>query len=345
MFYLKYRPKKVSEIDNTNVRESIEKILSTDKIPHAFLFIGQKGTGKTSSARIFAKAINCTNKKGGFEPCNECPNCKSIDTSASVDVIEMDAASHRGIEEVRNLIKETAFLPMSNKYRVFIIDEAHMITPDAFNVLLKTLEEPPESVVFILATTNVEKVPKTIASRCIIVNFGRAKSVDIIHMLKRIAKLEEIEAGDKLFDLIAQHSEKSFRDAAKIFEELKIQNKLGEIEANAYLGLVGKQNLLEVIEKKSLTDALKWIQEFTEQGGNFKNLLEQLLDELRILLLAKNNAIPKNDIELHDFSMSQITLLLKLFTEAYNNLKISPIDSIPLVIAVADFYNIRELKK
>ena len=160
MFYLKYRPQTIGEIDNTRVKELLRKILESDTLPHAFLFVGQKGTGKTSAARIFAKAINCLNNKfakktKSTEPCNECKNCRSIKNSSFTDVLELDAASNRGIEEIKNLIRETAFFPMAGRYRVFIIDEAHMITRDGFNALLKTLEEPPDSAVFILATTNL----------------------------------------------------------------------------------------------------------------------------------------------------------------------------------------------
>jgi DNA polymerase-3 subunit gamma/tau len=186
MFYLKYRPKKISELDNSNVKNQLMKILSSSDFPHAYLFVGQKGTGKTSSARIFAKAINCLNNdfakntkvKNNFEPCNICENCLAIDNGSFNDVIELDAASNRGVEEIKNLIKETSFSPMSGNYRVFIIDEAHMITNEGFNALLKTLEEPPSTAIFILATTNLEKVPKTIVSRCLKVNFGKA--VDIV---------------------------------------------------------------------------------------------------------------------------------------------------------------------
>src|SRR3989339_93558 len=208
MFYLKYRPKTISELDNTRVRDQLRKILESKDFPHAFLFVGQKGTGKTSAARIFAKAINCL-KRESIEPCNRCVNCLAIASSSFTDVLEMDAASNRGIEEVKNLIRETAFLPMSGRYRVFIIDEAHMITPDGFNALLKTLEEPSPSTIFILATTNMEKLPKTIISRCVKINFGKGKIEDIVSMLKRISYAEKLEYSEDILKLIAHHSESS----------------------------------------------------------------------------------------------------------------------------------------
>lgn len=349
MFYLKYRPRTIAELDNNLVKESVSKILSSKNIPHAFLFVGQKGTGKTSTARVFAKSINCLKNKfsgkgNSAEPCNKCKNCLNIDLSSSTDVIEMDAASNRGIEEMKKVIRESSFLPMSSKYRVFIIDEAHMITAEGFNALLKTLEEPPKSVVFILATTNLEKVPKTIVSRCSIVNFGRAKRSEILGMLKKIVKKESVKTDEELLKLITKHSDHSFRDATKILEELVIQNKLSLEKGQKFLGILSKDSLLEIIEKEELKDTLVWIEEFTQAGGNFKNLIEQLLEELRIQLLLKNNIpIEDGDAELN-LSVSEISQLIKLFNEAYNSLRYSPIESLTLEIAVADFYNLRGTK-
>ena len=328
-------------------KEAIESILTSKKLPHAFLFIGQKGTGKTSTARIFAKAVNClenayAGKGSSIEPCNRCKNCVSIDKSSSSDVVEMDAASHRGIDEVRSLIKEAALLPMQGAYRVFIIDEAHMITSDAFNALLKTLEEPPSTVIFILATTNMEKVPKTIQSRCVIVNFKRAKKEDVMKMLTRVVEKEKITIDPKLLTLVAGHSENSFRDAAKILEELVMQKKLTLEDGKAYLGILGKEHLLEVMEKKSLKEALLWIEEFSKAGGNVQHLIEQILDELRVLLLAKNGIVSEEDPLELSFSVSEISRLIKFFQEAYLLLKNAPVEIIPLEIAVVDFYNTRK---
>lgn len=345
MFYLKYRPRTIAELDNNFIRESVSKILSSKNIPHAYLFIGQKGTGKTSTARVFAKSVNCLNNKfsgkgKSTEPCNKCKNCLNIDLSSSTDVVEMDAASNRGIEEMKKVIKESGFLPMNSKYRVFIIDEAHMITTEGFNALLKTLEEPPKSVIFILATTNLEKVPKTIVSRCLQVNFGRAKRSDILGMLRKIVKKENVKIDEELLELISKHSDHSFRDAAKILEELVIQSKLSVEKGQKFLGILSKDSLLEIIEKKDLKDALFWIEEFTLAGGNFKNLIEQLLEELRIQFLLKNGiSVEDADAELK-LTVSEISHLIKLFNEAYNTLKYSPIESLPLEIAVADFYNL-----
>lgn len=337
MFYLKYRPKTVNEIDNSKVKEELKKIISSKKLPHAFLYIGQKGTGKTSTARILAKAINCLENKGKAEPCNHCKNCLAIDSSSSADVLEMDAASNRGIEDVRNLIRESNFLPMTGRYRVFIIDEAHMITTDAFNALLKTLEEPPSSVIFILATTNDEKIPKTIKSRCVIINFGKAKRADIIGMLNRIIVAEKIKVDEKLLGLIASRSDYSFRDAAKILEELVIQNKLGLEEGKKFLGIF-QQDFLSILEKEDFKKALTWIEDFNQSGGSFKALIEELLDELRLILLYKNGVVKESELET-TLRLSDVVKLIKFLTVAYNELKISPIESLPLEIATAEFYN------
>lgn len=346
MFSLKYRPKKIEELDNSKIKDQLIKILKSETLPHAYIFVGQKGTGKTSSARIFAKAINCLNNdygkkskiKENFEPCNQCENCLSIDSNSFNDVIEMDAASNRGIDEVRNLIKDASFTPMSGKYRVFIIDEAHMITTDGFNALLKTLEEPPKTTIFILATTNLEKIPKTIVSRCLKVNFGKALKKDIIEMLKKIAGFEKLNYDEKFYELIARHSDYSFRDAAKILEEVSIQKIKTIEELEVYLGIRGKNNLLEIIEKKDVKKTFSWIEEFYQNGGNFKNLIEEMLENLRIQLLLKKGVEIENEKPIN-LTFNEITKLIKLLLQAYQQLKSTPIDSIPLEIAMAEFYN------
>lgn len=345
MFYLKYRPQTIAELDNTQVREKIVNILKTKDIPHALLFVGSKGMGKTSTARIIAKAVNClenafADKSDSFEPCNTCSNCTSIDKGSSPDVVEQDAASNRGIDEIRKLIKEASFAPMAGKYRVYIIDEAHMITPDAFNALLKTLEEPPQTVMFILATTNEEKVPTTIISRCVRIPFGQANKADIIHMLDRMTASEKISISAEIKEIIYKYSDNSFRDAAKLLEELILQNKLSPIEAEKYLGVNSKYNLLSLIKNNPLKDSLSWIEEFTSNGGNSKRLIEDILKTLQVQLLLKAGVT--TDATDLGYSPIEIARFMKLLHVAYKDLKITPIESLPLEIAVVEFYNLRK---
>src|SRR3972149_5898243 len=190
-FYLKYRPQKLEELDIAPVRESLKNVVSSGQIPHAFLFSGPKGTGKTSAARILAKILNC--EKKGKEPCNKCDQCLSITKGSNIDVIELDAASHRGIDDVRALRDAVKLSPARARRKVYIIDEAHMLTTEASNALLKTLEEPPSHVNFILATTNPEKLIETIRSRATSVSFRKAASDEIVNSLGRIVKGEKIK--------------------------------------------------------------------------------------------------------------------------------------------------------
>lgn len=348
MFYLKYRPKTINELDNTQIRERITKLLISKELPHALLYIGPKGMGKTSTARIFAKAVNCDKNSfsgngNSIEPCNSCNNCTSIDSGVSPDVVEQDAASNRGIDEIRKLIREASFSPMIGRYRVYIIDEAHMITPDAFNALLKTLEEPPKSVIFILATTNEEKLPSTIISRCVSFSFGTAKSKDIISMLKRIAKKEKLNLGEDLMTMISNYSESSFRDATKLLEELVMQDKLTVDLAQIYLGIRSKGMLLEIMQKGTLPDTIGWIEEFVSTGGNVKRAIEDSLNTLRLQLVSKS--IGKTSENELSFSLKELSFLIKLFHEAYANVKISPIEALPLELMVVEFYNKRIAQK
>lgn len=348
MFYLTYRPRTVNEIDNSKVKDIFTHILDPKKEPqHALLFIGQKGTGKTSMARIIAKSVNClknafSNEGASAEPCNNCANCIAIENSSSPDVIELDAASNRGIDDIKNLIKETGFLPMTGNYRVFIIDEAHMITNEGFNALLKTLEEPPKKVIFILATTNVEKIPSTIRSRCTLINFGKARKGDIVHMLNRIIDRENLKLDPHLIPLIAEYSDNSFRDAAKLLEELILQNKLTMAEGEAFLG-TARQDFLKLLKESDIKTALSWIYEFNQNGGNIRVLLEQTLNNLRLGLLKSKGVSIEEETETY-FETADTIRLMKLFTDAYSSLRSSPIESLPLEIAVTEFYN-EKMKK
>jgi DNA polymerase III subunit gamma/tau len=343
MYYLKYRPHTIEELDNTTPRETINSILKSKNLPHAFLFIGHKGTGKTSTARIFAKSVNCLNnfysgKGSSIEPCNTCVNCKSIDKSSFSDVTEMDAASNRGINEVKELIRETSLMPMSGKYRVYIIDEAHMITNDGFNALLKTLEEPPETVIFILATTNLEKVPKTIVSRCVLVQFGSAKIEEIVHMLKRIKVAEKLDISDESLNVIANHCDLSFRDGAKILEEIVLSGKMDVGTITTRVGIRSKVTLHEAIQEKNSGKTLQWIHDFTGSGGNVTVLLEEILSDLQNHLLNLNKISGTQESHI-SYSLKETIVLMKLLSDAYGLLKISPFPAIPLEVALLEYFS------
>lgn len=350
MFYLKYRPQKIEDLDNKSIADKITTILKGSNLPHAFLFTGQKGTGKTSTARIIAKAINCENnlfagKGDDFEPCNKCSNCISITNGNNVDVIELDAASNRKIDEIRDLISKIKYAPVNSRYKTYIIDEVHMLTNESFNALLKTLEEPPKNTIFILATTELEKLPKTIVSRCINLNFGKANNHEIMSMFKRILNKEKVTVDNEILEFIAMHADNSFRDATKILEEVLIsvkdKNKISIEEVEIILGTSNeKDNLLKIIDdnsKESLKAAFEFVEKYENNAGNFKVLIENILNTLHQILLKKVGVETVLN-EKYNFSLKQISVLIKLFTEAHNSLKYSSNEALILELAIAEYY-------
>lgn len=349
MFYLKYRPQTIEEIDNQQVRERLRMILVSKSIPHALLFTGPKGGGKTSAARIFTKAINCENntfakKTPSVEPCNQCRSCRLITLGNSVDVVEIDAASARKIDDIRDLIAKVKFLPIYNRYKVYIVDEVHMLTYEAFNAFLKTLEEPPSATIFILATTEPDELPATITSRCIRCHFRKAAVDEIIRMLKRIAAKEKLVVPEQVAATIARQADYSFRDGAKILEQAVTQVS-GDKKKTITVGTIetivglGKENrdLLRLLESRDYRNSLALVEKFDEQGGDHRKLIEAILDKLHALLLKKNQ-IEVDLSESYNFSLAEITLLIKLFQEAYTILKYSPIEILPVEVAITDFF-------
>lgn len=340
MFYLKYRPQTIKELDSTAVRERIEKILSSEHIPHAFLFTGPKGTGKTSTARIIAKVLNAYVNKNGvttLEPKTDDENVKAITKDMSPDVIEIDAASHRKIDNIREIISQLKFAPITSRYKIYIIDEVHMLTKEAFNALLKSLEEPPSSTIFILATTEADALPKTITSRCVVIPFSEAQEADIVSMLQRISKNEKLKVGDDVLSFIAHFAGGSFRDAAKTLELASYDGDLSLENVKKIVGhTTNHEDLLHLIEEKKLADALRWCEKHRENGSDFKILITALLDELHKQLLIKNqiDITVKNE---YNFSIKNIAKLITLLQQAYAQLKYSPISSLPLELALIDF--------
>ncbi len=341
--YLKYRPQTVDELDLEDVRNSLKKILSSGKIPHAFIFSGPKGVGKTSAARILAKVVNCENLLSSRKPCNSCEQCLSIAKGDNLDVIELDAASHRGIDDVRLLREKVKLASVKAKKKVYIIDEAHMLTAEASNALLKTLEEPPAHVIFILATTNPEKLIPTIRSRATEINFRKAKEEEIERCLKRVIKGEKIKVEEEALRIIAQASDGSFRDAVKLLEQL-ILEKVEISKKSVSEFIFGKvafniEEFLSILSKKDAIGALEKIEAAVEAGLTVKNIFTLLISRLRKGLLAKLG-LPQEDVKY--FSKEQLINLISLFEDASLKVDGSVIEQVPLEIAVVKWCTQKE---
>ena len=332
--YLKYRPKNLDELDETSVSESLKKIVSKKSIPHAFLFAGPKGTGKTSAARILAKIINCQDLKG-YDPCGKCEQCTSIVKGSNLDVVEMDAASHRGIDDVRVLRDAVKLTPVSGKKKIYIIDEVHMLTAEASNALLKTLEEPPEHVVFILATTNPEKLIGTIRSRTTLIPFRKASIPEIIRSLKRVVDGEKIKIEESALTLIAEASDGSFRDAIKILEQLTAEEKeLTEESLEEFLfknKSFDLDNFTKLLAVKDLKKLLSEVEELGTKGVTIENFLESLIKKLRSSLLSK---VGVGNDNLESLSKAELITLIDLLTGAFREIGSSPVEELPLELAL-----------
>ena len=289
--YRKWRPNGFeSLIGQDHIKRALTNALESKRIAHAYLFTGPRGTGKTSTARILAKALNCENGPTAT-PCNKCGNCLAADQGSSMDIFEIDAASNRGIDEIRQLRERVAFTPVNSRYSVYIIDEVHMISVDAFNALLKTLEEPPAHVVFILATTEPQKIPATIHSRCQRFDFRRVTVADISKHLKYVAKESKIEIDDDAVKIIALQAEGGMRDALSLLDQCSIMNGTvtAEVVRNV-LGIVGReelQKLVMAVGKKDLGLSLQKLNELTLKGKDLNQIIVEVAEYLRAVLLYK----------------------------------------------------------
>ncbi|MEO5674961.1 MAG: DNA polymerase III subunit gamma/tau [Chitinophagales bacterium] len=292
----KYRPSRFEDVvGQPQVTNTFKNALRTNQIAQAFLFCGPRGVGKTTCARILAKAVNCENLSNEFEPCNECPSCLAFNENASFNVFELDAASNNSVEDIRALIEQVRFAPQAGKKKIYIIDEVHMLSTNAFNAFLKTLEEPPSYAIYILATTEKHKIIPTILSRCQIFDFNRIKTEDMVMHLKMIAKKEKIEAGDDALHIIAQKADGALRDALSMFDRISIFSG-GNIR---YSDVVENLNILDYDYFFRLTDsflsgdvsaALLTFNQILQKGFDSENFLSGLADHFRELLVAKDES-------------------------------------------------------
>ncbi len=375
VFYRKYRPQSLSElIGQTQISQTLEKAFQSDRLSHAYLFCGPRGTGKTSTARILAKMINCEQPSAvshqpsaknpsefaesgkliaeSLIPCNTCESCLSITDGSNMDLIEIDAASNRGIDDIRDLKDRIRLAPTQAKKKVYIIDEVHMLTTEAFNALLKTLEEPPAHVVFIMATTEVHKLPQTILSRVQRLDFKLASSEDLVQAMQRVVTAEKLSANEDALKLIARIAEGSFRDCLKLLDQIASKGEpitLSAVEAG--LKSSSLQDILDLIssiKNKENSRALGIIRTQNEKGINVKEFSTQLLEVLRGLLLIQSQAggAVKDEFgSFHFESLSSVASgwsraeLLRVITLVQNSLqqlKFTPIPTLPLELAVVE---------
>ena len=325
-FYLKYRPQKLDDLDILSVRNTLVNILKSGTIPHAYLFAGPKGTGKTSAARILAKAINCESKN---PPCNKCDQCVSITNGTNIDVIEMDAASNRGIDDIRALRDIIKLAPAKAKSKIYIIDEAHMLTIEASNALLKTLEEPPSHVYFILATTNPEKLIETIKSRTTLIHFTKATADEISRSLKRVVDGEKMKISEEDLKIIAKMSKGSFRDAVKILEQVSVDKNLLKNSKSFNV-----DNFLELLNKKDLKKSLNELSSAIKEGISVELITESVLEKLRFELLALSG-IGSNE---YKFTKLELIQLIEFIIQSQENIKLSPVEELPLELAIIKWF-------
>ncbi|HOX53979.1 MAG: DNA polymerase III subunit gamma/tau [Candidatus Omnitrophica bacterium] len=349
----KFRPRNFDEvIGQEHITSTLKNAIKQGKVAHAYIFSGPRGIGKTSCARILAKSLNC--KTGPtISPCEKCDSCKEINESRSFDVIEIDGASNRGIDEIRALRENVKFSPTSGKFKIYIIDEVHMLTTEAFNALLKTLEEPPSHVKFIFATTQVNKVPPTILSRCQKFEFRKISIVKIIEKLEKIAQEEKLNVDKDAFFAIAKAASGSMRDAESILDQISAfsNKKIKFSDVSDVLGIVEEDYLFEItdlISQKDAVSAIKLIDRLINEGKNTGTFISSLIEHFRNLLIARVGGKSLESLldlppELKDkvlkqsqqFSVAQIINIIETFVTTQEIAR--KIDSlhIPLEMAIA----------
>ncbi|MBU1119796.1 DNA polymerase III subunit gamma/tau [Patescibacteria group bacterium] len=331
VLYRKYRAQNFDQlIGQDHITKLLKNAIKTDQIAQAYLFVGSRGTGKTSTARILAKAVNCLNPTKDGNPCNECSVCKAITNGSMMDLIEIDAASNRGIDQIRELKEKIEFSPSEGKYKVYIIDEVHMLTTEAFNALLKTLEEPPAHVIFMLATTDVHKLPPTILSRCQRYDFRLGTDTEIAEVISSVSKEEGIGVDEKALDLLVQNAKGSYRDALSLLDVVysgqeKGKKQITEEEVRNILGLPDFDKvttLLSSLEEGNGKKALEIVEGLEEKGVNLQQFTSYTLSILREILVGKIKGKLGKDYEMFsNWDIRMIHRVINLFLEAENRIK------------------------
>lgn len=309
VLYRKWRPAVFTDVSGQeHITSTLQNEVSSGRLNHAYLFTGSRGTGKTTCAKILAKAVNCLNPQNG-NPCGECEICKGIDDGSILDIVEMDAASNRKIDDIRQIIDEVQFKPAKCKYRVYIVDEVHMLTPEAFNALLKTLEEPPEHVIFILATTEVHKLPQTIRSRCQRFDFHRIPPKAIADRVEYVVSQENAEITESAALMLASVADGALRDALSLLDScLAVSSHIDEEVVRNAAGLVSKTYLFELaaaIINKNPTKSLEIIDRLYSESKDMARLCDELVEHFRALMLIKTIKNPRDILIMSDDEFEQ----------------------------------------
>jgi DNA polymerase-3 subunit gamma/tau len=349
--YRKYRPKGWDAvIGQDHIVQTLTNSIKADRVGHAYLFAGPRGTGKTTVARLLAKAVNCLNDNPAQRPCNECDHCKAVNENRFMDMIEIDAASNNGVDDVRDLREKINFSPSQGKYKVYVIDEVHMLSGGAFNALLKTLEEPPPHAIFVLATTEIHKIPATVLSRCQRHEFRRLPVDEIVANLKHIVTAENLFADDDALMLIARQSAGGMRDAQSLLDQLASSGtKITLALAQSVLGTASSSAVFEVIASVIDQDparGLETIHQALDAGADPRSLARQIVEYLRgLMLIQMGNADQvettrevKSQMDSHakSFSPSDVLRMMKIFNNAATDLRGGWQPSLGLELALAE---------